>query len=149
MIKVKGRFARLAVMAFFLLLQSSCFSIPTVPEDGGLSDIIAHVTPEQAFSLIAENAGNPDFIILDVRTPGEFPRERLAGAVNLDFRAPGFPAALDGLDRNRTYLVYCQAGVRSGSALRAMSERGFRRVYNMREGIAGWKARGYPVDPAP
>ncbi|MFH0941824.1 MAG: rhodanese-like domain-containing protein, partial [Chloroflexota bacterium] len=79
----------------------------------GEAPIIEDVTVARAAALMENNKGNADFIIIDVRTPGEYEGGHIAGAVNLDFNAAGFNAEVDKLDKNKTYLVYCQSGRRS------------------------------------
>ena len=53
---------------------------------------ITEVTVEQAQKLMQQRARQKDFVVLDVRTPGEFSEGHLAGAVNLDLLAPDFAA---------------------------------------------------------
>jgi len=52
---------------------------------------------------------------------------------------------LNNLDKNKTYLIYCRSGARSGSALDIMAELNFREVYNILGGINQWKAEGFPT----
>ena len=107
--------------------------------------IIRDLTVEEAAELLRNNTDNPDFVLLDVRTPEEFADERLDKAVNLDYYARNFREELSRLDRDKLYLVYCRTGRRSGFALRMMDELGFKEAYNMIGGIVQWKAEGLPV----
>jgi rhodanese-related sulfurtransferase len=109
---------------------------------------ITDVTVEQARHLIQERSGKADFVVLDVRTPGEFAGGRLPGAVNLDVQASDFEPRLGALDRGKTYLVYCRTGNRSAKAIQVMQRLGFRLVYHMSEGIVGWEKKGFPVSRA-
>jgi len=103
------------------------------------------ITPQAAFALIQENRNNPDFVIIDVRTPEEFAGGHIEGATNINFYADTFRDTLNGLDRNKTYLVYCAVGGRSGSALDIMAELNFREAYNMLGGINQWRGEGLPT----
>jgi len=47
-------------------------------QTGALTNFFTDVTAKEAFNLIKTNEGNPNFIIVDVRTPEEF----TAGDVN-------------------------------------------------------------------
>ncbi len=69
--------------------------------------------------------------VLDVRTPAEFAGGHLAGSENVDFMAPDFRERVEGLDRDRTYYLYCRSGTRSGKAATLMQEMGFSEVYNV------------------
>ena len=107
--------------------------------------LVKNVDPPQAYALIEENRGNPDFVILDVRTPGEFSRGRIEGAVNLDYYSESFREELGRLDRNKTYVVYCRTGMRSGNVFETMKEMGFKAVYQISGGIERWLADDLPV----
>jgi len=107
--------------------------------------IIENITPKEAYILIQENKDNPNFLILDVRTPEEFLGEYIENAVNLDYYSDTFRSDLDKLDKNKTFLIYCRSGRRSENALNIMKELDFREVYNMLGGIIKWKSEGLPT----
>jgi len=109
------------------------------------TQITEDVTPEEAFSLIEDNLNNPNFVIIDVRTPQEFAEERIEGAINLDFYADTFKDELNKLDKTKTYVIYCRSGGRSGNALTLMQELGFNEVYNVQGGIINWKSAALPI----
>ena len=98
--------------------------------------------PTAAYDLMRSNQGNPDFVILDVRTAGEFRQGYIEGAVLLDYHAVDFRERFAKLDRNATILMYCRSGNRSSHALRMADELGFKRVYDLRGGILAWKEAG-------
>jgi rhodanese-related sulfurtransferase len=56
-----------------------------------------------------------------------------------------FGDELEKLDRDRTYLIYCRSGGRSGEALDIMAGRDFAEVYNLEGGILGWEAADLPT----
>ncbi len=107
--------------------------------------IIEDVTPQEAFTLIQNNRNNPDFVIIDVRTPEEVAEGYIEDAVNIDFYAETFRDELDSLDKNKTYLIYCRSGGRSGNALNIMAELNFEEVYNVLGGILAWNAEELPT----
>jgi rhodanese-related sulfurtransferase len=113
----------------------------------GESSVTANITPRAAFDLIQTNKDNPQFVILDVRTPEEFSAKRLENAINLDYYSNTFTNDLENLNRNKVYLIYCRSGRRSGSALNIMQGLNFTEVYNMSGGIVRWKAEGLPTIP--
>jgi len=106
---------------------------------------IEDITPQEAFTLIQDNQGNPDFVIIDVRTPAEFAGGHIENATNMDFYSEAFRDTLNSLDKNKTYLIYCQIGGRSGSALDIMAELNFEEVYNILGGINQWNTEGFPT----
>ena len=103
------------------------------------------VTVDQAREMIQKRTGNPEFVILDVRTPEEFADGHVSGAVNLNVMGSDFVSRLDALDRDKTYLVYCRTGNRSAQAIRVLERLGFRSVYHMFEGIVGWQKKAFPL----
>jgi len=107
--------------------------------------IIEDITTQEAFTLIQNNKNNPDFVIIDVRTPEEFASEHIENALNIDYYSETFRDELNKLDKNKTYLVYCRSGGRSGNASTIMKELNFREAYNMLGGINVWKSEGLPT----
>lgn len=82
-------------------------------------------------------------IILDIRTPQEFEAGKIYGAINIDFYSATFQKTLEKLDREKTYLIYCNSGNRSKAALGIMRNLGFQTVYELSGGIQEWSARNY------
>lgn len=72
----------------------------------------------------AEKYDPASAILLDVRTPREFERGHLPGAVNIPVDA--LRDRLGELDPNKEILEYCQVGVRAHTAQRILSQHGFR-----------------------
>ena len=85
-------------------------------------------------------------VILDVRTPEEFAGGHLKNARLLNKNAPEFESEIKALDKNKTYLVYCAIGGRSGQAAQMMNELGFTQVYDATEGFNALKAAGLKVE---
>ncbi|UCB44107.1 MAG: rhodanese-like domain-containing protein [Dehalococcoidales bacterium] len=109
------------------------------------SQTVGDITVQEAFDLIEQEQDNPDFVIIDVRTPSEYADGHLENAVNIDFRADDFEAIISELDKDKTYVIYCRTGVRSAGARDVMEELGFNEVYNVLEGIIGWVDAGFLV----
>jgi len=107
--------------------------------------IIEDVSLEEAYALIVDNLSNPDFVIIDIRTPEEYAGGHIEDAINMDFYAEDFDEKLDELDRDKTYLIYCQSGNRSGKARDLMEAMGFQEVYNLIGGIARWERTNLPT----
>ena len=106
------------------------------------SDSIDTLAP-QAF--IKQAKADTTAIILDVRTPGEYKEEHLAGARQLDFlNTSVFDAGIKQLDNTHTYYVYCRSGNRSHNACIKMKKQGLK-VFDMEGGILNWKKLGMPT----
>lgn len=105
-----------------------------------------NIKPPEAFQLIQENVANPNYIVLDVRTPQEFSGGHIEGAKNVDYLADDFRKQLETMDKNKKYLVYCGAGFRGLRAIKLMRKLNFMEVYNISGGFKKWRAIGLPVD---
>ena len=137
-------FNRIKSAVMFIIVFA--LSGPAVMADGGAdTKILKDITPVEAFDLIQENKENIDFIILDVRTEPEYKSGHIENAENIDYYLEGFKDELGELDKNKTYLIYCASGNRSGKALKIMDEIGFQKAYNVLGGIKRWKSKGLPV----
>ena len=81
-------------------------------------------------------------VVLDVRTREEYAAGHIAGAVNIDVNAPDFEEKVTKLDKHKTYLVHCGAGVRSAKACDKMSKLDFPKLYNLEGGFKAWEKAG-------
>jgi rhodanese-related sulfurtransferase len=128
-------------------LFGSCFNTttPTTTTTPAETQIAEDITAEEAFTLIQANQQNPDFVIIDVRTPEEFAQGHLENAANINYNSTDFSDEIKTLDKNRTYLIYCLSGARSSQALGLMAVLQFAEVYSISGGITAWQAAGLPV----
>lgn len=129
-----------SLAVLFVLPLAACGAKDT-PE----GQIIRDLSVAEAYTMIQDNQGKADFVILDVRTPSEFAEAHIEGAVSLDFNAVNFEAEVDKLDKDIRYLVYCRTSNRSGQAVNVMKNLGFKEVNDMDGGIVAWRGADYPV----
>lgn len=84
--------------------------------------------------------------VLDVRTIEEHQDGFIAGAMQYDYyETNSFKAALNSLDKDKTYYIYCRSGGRSGTTLDMMQQMGFMKVYNLEGGMLAWRRANQPV----
>jgi rhodanese-related sulfurtransferase len=76
--------------------------------------------------------------LIDVRTPQEYEKARIAHAKNINVRGSDFRMHIEHLDKTKPVLVYCAAGPRSKSALEIFREAGFKTVYELNGGMNAW-----------
>jgi rhodanese-related sulfurtransferase len=103
------------------------------------------LSPRQFKALIDHHRGDANFVLLDVRTPKEYAKGHIEGAILINYYDSDFVDRLKSLDRDKTYLVYCHSGSRSGRALAILEKMGFRHAYDMATGIVGWSRANYPL----
>lgn len=87
-----------------------------------------------------------DEVVVDLRTPEELKQGKIPGAIVIDYFGADFESAIQGLDKNKTYLLYCASGGRSGETSELMEKMGFRKVYNLESGFRGWVKGKMPVE---
>jgi phage shock protein E len=111
----------------------------------GTTQIINNISAAEAKELIQANTANPNFIIIDVRTPEEYAQGHLENAILIDYNNDSFKTEIKKLNRNKKYLIYCRTGNRSAGARDFMQASGFMDINHMDGGITEWQSRGYPV----
>jgi rhodanese-related sulfurtransferase len=79
---------------------------------------------------------NEGKFLVDVRSPEEFARGSVPGAVNIPIEQ--LRERLDELPREKTILAYCQVGQRGYLATRVLAQRGFN-VANLSGGYTTYK----------
>lgn len=109
---------------------------------------VPFVNAEEAKQMLADN---PEALVLDVRTPGEFVGDlgHIEGALNLDsFQLQEKLGQLgDALDpyKDQPILITCRTHNRSPKAARILFQKGFKKLAILNNGMAGWNRAGYPV----
>jgi len=92
--------------------------------------------------LVDSKAG----LLVDVRTPKEFASGHIAGAINIDWKnQKEFARKIAKISKDKTVLIYCHSGHRSGLATKFLKEQGYSKIYNLETGIMGWKAANFDV----
>lgn len=102
------------------------------------------MTPAQA---VNKNIGNDELVqlqsqgvsVFDVRTPSEFAAAHLPGAVNVPMDQ--LATAAQSWNKSAPVVVYCATGARSANAAQYLVAQGFRKVYNLSEGIVAWNGQ--------
>jgi rhodanese-related sulfurtransferase len=137
----------LACVAAFVLFVSACQAGDNqqVVKNQGKTYVIQLLEPRDAYSMIQKNKGNKDFVVIDVRTSGEFDEGHIEGAINVNYNSPGFNAELETLDKKKTYLIYCRTGNRSSDSVDIMVKLGFEKIYRIKGDIVAWKSENLPL----
>lgn len=105
------------------------------------------ITP-QALKDVLDGDGKIDnrrLLLLDVREPWEQAICRINDSELLPMRQ--VPASAAQLDQERPVVVICHHGIRSQQVARFLDQQGFKRVINLRGGIAAWASDVEPDMP--
>ncbi len=95
------------------------------------------VEAEEFKSKMASEEG--DFMLVDVRTKGEYDAGAIAKAENHDIMNGDFQKSLEGWNRSTPIYVYCAKGGRSSQAAKILEEKGFEKIIELKGGYSAWK----------
>ena len=96
-------------------------------------------------TLQAELAANPDTLLVDVRTPGEYQGASIEGAVNLPLSQVDAHLRRIVRDAGGRMVLICQSGARAGQAASTLAGAGLSDVVVLDGGMNSWVAAGAPV----
>jgi phage shock protein E len=72
----------------------------------------------------------PNSVVIDVRSPGEYASGHVDGALNLPLDRIATDIVQQVPDRDQPLVLYCQSGMRSGSACAVLAQLGYTSVVN-------------------
>ena len=79
-------------------------------------------------------------VLVDVRTPEEFAKGHLDGALNINWYHKDFAAGFKDIPKDKTIYLYCKKGGRSAKAQAKLSSLGFTNIVNLEGGYDAWWA---------
>jgi hydroxyacylglutathione hydrolase len=100
-----------------------------------------HVSQLSVHELNDMIAADKDILVVDVRSPGEFKKSHIEGALNIP--APELRTRYRELDESRPVSLICSTGHRSSLGASILKMNGFQYVYNVAGGMTGYEAAGY------
>ena len=96
--------------------------------------IIKRLTPEKFIEAIKDSTVQ----IIDVRTITEYNQGHLKGAKKVDFLRPTeFQSYFENRDTLQPVYLYCRSGNRSMNAAKYLKKRGFKKLYDLKDGYVG------------
>jgi rhodanese-related sulfurtransferase len=79
-------------------------------------------------------------MIIDARDPGQYAKEHIPGAVNIEWRQVLAKSAE--IPKNKAVLIYCNTGTLSAQAGFALRVSGWENVRILQGGFTEWKSKG-------
>ncbi len=139
-----------------------CGEHPTVTElidydafCGTISDEAAEAARDSTISVVqlkemldAREAGDIDFVLIDVREPNEFEIVSIDGAVLIPKGQFLDGSALEHLPSDKQIVLHCKVGGRSAEALAVVKGAGFSDAIHVGGGIVAWVHQVEPHKPA-
>jgi molybdopterin/thiamine biosynthesis adenylyltransferase/rhodanese-related sulfurtransferase/molybdopterin converting factor small subunit len=103
-------------------------------------DVLEEITVSE---LSEQLKNNPETQVIDVREPHEFEIARIPDTKLIPLSEVVRRAKE--IDSSRTAIIHCKSGVRSGKAIRALQESGYKgKLFNLKGGILAWSDE---IDP--
>src|SRR5689334_11716811 len=102
-----GALFKLGVTVFALLLTRFSPELCAAAETKSAPATNQQLTRNIGVDEFDKLRTNNNSVILDVRTPSEFARGHIPGAVNIDWNAKNFTENVAALDKSYIYLVHC------------------------------------------
>ncbi len=136
----------LAVLPFTACSAEDPKPQPAPPSAHGPKPPLPAAVKNVGVEEFAKLRASTNAVVLDVRTAKEFAAGHIPGAVNLDVNAPDFEKKAAALDKSKTYLVHCAAGIRSAQACVKMDKLKLPNLVNLDPGLKAWEKAGQPVE---
>ncbi|MCX7707870.1 MAG: rhodanese-like domain-containing protein [Anaerolineae bacterium] len=86
----------------------------------------------------------PDVVLFDVREPYEYQAGHIPGVKLIPMN--DVPNRINEIPRDKTVILTCRSGNRSGQVADFLRKQGFTNVHNMQGGILAWQQAGYPIE---
>lgn len=96
--------------------------------------------PQEVIRLMNQGA-----TVLDLRAAEAYAAGHISGARHFDAAQIG--SATESLKKfkERPLIVYCDRGMTASGAVRTLVSQGFTKVFNLRGGLAAWRAENLPL----
>jgi rhodanese-related sulfurtransferase len=85
-----------------------------------------------------------DVLVLDVREPSEYDQGHIPGVTLIPMGQVA--DRLSEIPKDKTVIVTCRSGNRSGQITDYLRQQGYTDVHNMQGGIQAWQKAGLPVE---
>ncbi len=131
--------------AFGIIVLAAFLAFISLSPNAQSDQQFTAVSPKEASVLIEKHKEDPDFVILDIRTPGEYKSGHIENSIMIDFYSKTFAEEVNRLDKGKTYLIHCRSGNRSTRSMELFKKLRFQKIYHLSSGINGWKSEGLPL----
>lgn len=105
-----------------------------------LSTLAETIDPQ----TVAAIKDRDDVFVIDVREQWEYDEAHIPG-INL-IPMNTIPNRLNEIPTDKTVVLTCRSGNRSGQVFQYLKQQGFSNIHNMQGGIVAWQGAGLPVE---
>jgi rhodanese-related sulfurtransferase len=130
----------LLLSAFLLILFSGCLGQNSTQKSNYAQQLNPSKITQSQLSELIQN--DDDFLLIDVRTEGEYNDGHLPGAIVIPYNEfeTRYEEILEFKDKK--VILYCHVGGMGDHAGRVLIKNGFTNVENLEGGIARWRNTG-------
>lgn len=129
------------VIAFVL---GACGGTTAVDQPVASEIDLASLPTEVDVATVAAVQNQPDVLVLDVREQWEYAEGHIPGVTHIPMGEVA--NRLQDIPTDKTVIVSCRSGNRSGQITQFLQQQGYTNVHNMQGGILAWEQAGYPVE---
>lgn len=108
-----------------------------------LSQLFAGPPSIDIDSYMEDYQGKNNHVLIDVRTAGEFKSGHVAKAKNIPLDS--ISKKMKQIPKDKTVVLMCRSGSRSGRATRQLLGAGYENVLNLKGGVMHWQSKGHPL----
>lgn len=84
-------------------------------------------------------------VIIDIRTPQEFSRGHIEGAININYFDRTFIEEFKKYKQTDSLFLYCKSGKRTTSASTKLSTLGYKNIFDLEGGIGNWSKNNLQI----
>ena len=119
-----------------------------VSEEAKDAVVDSTITPRQLKDMLDERErGERDFVLIDVREPGEYEIVNIPGAILIPKGEFLMGDALEHLPNDKPVVLHCKSGVRSAEVLALVKQAGFADATHVGGGVLAWVNQIEPDKP--
>jgi rhodanese-related sulfurtransferase len=132
----------LLLLLVFTLTLAACGSQPAAIAIDKID--LSNLPVEIDVTTTAALQKQSDVLLIDVREPDEYEAGHIPGITLIPMGE--VPDRLSEIPKDKTVIVTCRSGNRSGQITDFLREQGYEQVHNMQGGIVAWEKAGLPIE---
>lgn len=113
---------------------------PPAPDNSTIQELPTQIDVQTAYDI----SSHEDVVLIDVREQDEYDEKHIPGITLIPMSE--LQSRVDEIPTDKTVVVTCRSGNRSGQVTDFLRQNGFDNVHNMQGGINEWEAAGFAVE---
>lgn len=101
---------------------------------------VTHLTQEEMLTILKDTNGQDQYVLIDVRSPGEFKAGHIATAVNIPHHAILENISLLDPYIKKNMIFYCQSGRRVSIVTDLLKDLDYNNLYHLDGDFLGWQS---------